>query len=384
MKKLTAQECMSGTDKLCLVINEAHELNNSKGINTQALLSHIHYFKYRIALSATPYSNSFEKYFNCMQLIDSKFAPFTEISFTYYIARTVGDKFNKYSITKYNEENIQIFKNKILSLYFIKRLKSELPEMKYKKIVTPIYFELSDFHKKLYRTFMQEEVSRLEELNQVITLKHIFHKFPYLLQIIESPELLKNKLENTIITDMLNKWSIQKDERFILFKSLLTQYVENDGEKVLIFDNHPHTLNQLADYFSKYDPIIMHGEMKDTELSKKQKIDLFNNKSNKHRVLFANPSVAGVGTNFNKGGRRIIFYTLPFDSVLVEQSLERMYRINNVDDSLTDILIADNTIDVLRYKRNVGRISLNQQFLTKNLTKEELRELLTFNKYTKF
>ena len=366
------------SDKLCIVIDEAHELTNSSGVNTQALLSHIDYFKYRYCLSATPTGNRWEKYWNAMALIDKGALRMSEIAFKTYIAKPncMGNRFDPYVILNYDEKKVEDVKNKVLNLYFIKRLKKDLPEMKYKQIIKPIYFEISSLHRKLYRDFIQEEVNKIEQLNENITLKLILQKYPYLSQVTDCPLLLEGKVQNPIIENIIKNWTMEKDERYTLLKQLLKSYVEEDGEKVVVFDGHPKTIDVLAKKFEKYNPIIMHGGTGDDEKSKKYKQDLFNNKNNEHRILIANPAVAGIGLNLNKGGRRIIFYTQPFDAVLMEQSMGRTYRINNTEDAIIDILIADNTLDVLKHKRNSGRLKLNQDFLTKQLNRSELKMLL--------
>jgi hypothetical protein len=84
----------------------------------------------------------------------------------------------------------------------------------------------------------------------------------------------------------------------------------------------------------------------------------------------------GVGTNFNKGGRRCILYTSPNDAVLYAQLLDRMYRINNEWDAIVEILLYDHSLDLIRYYRNINRLELNNTFLNKNLDKDSLKKLL--------
>lgn len=365
------------TKKICLIIDEAHELTNSKAISTNAMLAHIEYFDYRYCLSATPTGNRFEKYYNAMALLDHGALKMTEIAFKIYISNSMGNKFDPFAVISYNIDNVKKIKDSVIDLYFIKRLKKDLPEMKYKQIIKPIYFQLSEGHRNLYRNFIQEEINKIElEKDGEITIKNILQKFPYLIQVIENPSLLKGRIGNEFIETLLNKWNIEKDERFVILKSLITQYVEDNKEKIIVYDNHPFTLNLLAKYFEKHSPLLLHGQMGYSEIDKKVIQDLYNDRNNKHRILFANPSVGGVGISFNKGGKRIIYYCAPNDAVLFEQSLGRTHRINNTEDAVAEILVADNSLDVLRYQRNTGRLKLNQDFLTKKLNRQELRELL--------
>ena len=364
------------TDKLFLVIDEAHELTNSKAISTNALLHHIHFFDYRICLSATPTGNRFEKYFNAMQLIDKGAIALTEIAFKCYISKQMGNKFDPYAIINYNVDNIKKIKESVIDLYFIKRLKEDLPEMKYKAIVKPIYFEMSDNYKKLYQAFIQNEIDKIEIENKTITLKLILQKFPYLSLIIDNPFLLKDRVTNDVIDKMISKWKFEYDERFNLLKNLLDDYIGEQHKKILVFDNHPLTLSMLAKEFEKYNPLLLHGKMGYNESDKKRIQDEFNDTSNDKMLLLANPQVGGVGLNFNKGTNRCIFYTMPNDAVLMEQAKDRIHRINNTQDAIIEILLCDKSIDILRYNRNMSRMELNEKFLTRKLTRDELKNLL--------
>jgi len=364
------------SDKLCIVIDEAHELTNSDAVSTRAILAHIHYFNYRICLSATPSGNRWEKYFNSFQFLDKGVLPFTETAFKIYLSNVRGDKYDKHAIVEYREDRVQELKRKVFDLYFIKRLKKDLPEMKYKQIIKPIYFEMSSVHKKLYQNFIQYNIDKIEMENEKINLKLIINKFPYLVLVIENPFMLKDRVTNDVVDKMVNSWKLENDNRFLLLKDLLKAYIENDGEKVIVFDNHPFSIDLLAKEFEKYNPLKLHGEMKYKEIDKKRIQDLYNDKNNEHRLLLMNPSVGGVGISLNKGGRHTIVYTAPDNAVLTEQLLARCDRINNTDNSINEFLLADYSLDIFRYNRIMGKIQLNENYLTKSLTREELKNLL--------
>ncbi len=363
-------------DKLMLVVDEAHTFNNSSGVWTKALLHHTKFFDYRISLSATPAGNYFERYYNAMQIIDPLAIKHSENSFKLHISNDIGDQYDKYNIQSYNIENIEEIKKSVLSLYFLKRLKSELPEMKFKQIIKPIYVELSNAHRKLYYEFIQNEVNILEKNKDEITFKNIMNKLPYIIQIIENPLLLKGRVQNEDVEKLLEKWDEKNDNKFNLLKNLLEDYVEEQGEKVVLLENHPLTIDILAEKFKKYNPLVLHGKKGYNEEQKQRIQDLFNDIKNDYKLLIGNPQVMGVGTNFNIGSRRIIFNTCPNDSVLTAQSLDRCYRINNTRDAIVEFLLYDHSLEILRYKRNMGRLELNNSFLNKNLNREELIKLL--------
>lgn len=363
-------------NNLMVVLDEAHEFNNSKAVRTKAILHHLDFFKYRLALSATCSGNYFENYYNACKLLDSKLLPFNEKEFNLFISNEIGGIYNPYEIISYNENNVEKIKNLYLTKFFRKKLKIDVPEFKYKQFPKDIKIELSNYHKFLYREFLQNEINIIEQQKEIITIKLIMNKFPYLVQALDNPFLLQGRIENEKVASIFNKWKKEYDEKFLLLKSLLDSYVYEQGEKVVIFDNHPTSLNWLAEEFKKYNPLLMHGGLGLKEKDKKDIEDLFNDRKNKHKILLCNPQVGGTGTNFNRGGRRIIFYTMPSDAVLSEQAMQRVYRINNIEDSYVEFLLYDHSIDLLRYNRNINRMKLNEKFLNQVLSKEELRNLL--------
>lgn len=360
-------------DKLMLIIDEAHLFNNSSGVWTKALLSHIKYFDYRICLSATPTGNYFERFYNAMQLLDDKKLPFSEKAFLLFLSEEIGDKFNKYNIISYNMDHVEKIKKDILSIYFKKRLKEDLLEMKYKQIIKPIYIEMSPYHRNLYKKFSQYQINKIEEENEDVTPRNMF---TYIMGVIDSPFFVQNKIDDTEINKLLSKWNENLDNRYLLLKSLLEDYIENQNEKVVVFENHPSTINFFADKFKKYNPLLLHGQLKLKEKDKQNIEDLFNDKTNDHKLLLCNPQVGGTGTNFNKGSNKIICTTLPNDAVLYEQLLSRCDRINNTSDDIVEILLYDCSLDIARYKLNTNRYNLNNSFLNKNLSREETKNLL--------
>jgi len=254
--------------------------------------------------------------------------------------------------------------------------KSSLPEMKYKQIVKPIYLKMNDLQRKLYETFTQEEVFRIENEYDSISLKLIFEMYPYFMQVIDNPFLLKGKIFDEKFDKLLNRWKFENDPRIEYLDNALKEYIDNVGGKVVLFDGHPTTINMLGERYKKYNPLLIHGKLGDNETIRNEKEELFNDLNSKHKLLIANPKMV-VGLNLNKGSNVIIFYTDPNDALLHEQAMERVSRIDNTRDSLVIHLILDDTFDVLRYKTNTGEIKFNSEFLTKSLNKQELKNLLS-------
>ena len=362
-------------ENIFLCVDEAHELSNPEANMTKALLSHSKQFEYINLMTATPAINKLEKYWTYGELLDPSLFKINYNGFKLLISEEIGSKYSIYDIAKYDDNKIKEIKN-TLGIYSIQQMKKDLPEVKTTQIIKDIVLPMTKEHSNLYRTFIQEEIEKLNEEFENISAKQLLeNKFPYLLQVIDNPLLLHGKLENDKINSLLEKWNINKDTKFKTLKEMLKTYVERDGEKVIIFDNHPLTLDLLFYKFQKYNSLLIHGQLKDSREERFEKQNLFNS-DNDRRILLINTSIGGAGLNLNKQCRRIIYYSLPYDATLTRQSLDRTWRINSTKDSIVECLLLDHSIDLIRYNRNINRIKLNDTFLNKPLSNRELKDLL--------
>lgn len=363
-------------NKLCLLCDEAHELNNSDAVRTKAIHSVKQYFDYIGLLSATPAIEHFEDWYPNMYLLDPSIIPMSEKAFTIDIAMKdeIGDEHSIYTINKYDPKKLDYWRKRF-SINAIKRLKKDLPEVKTKINITPIYFELTKLQKELYQKVVIYELYRISEEYDKISLKLIIEKFPYLVQIIDNPLLLKGKIDNVEINKLLDKWTIDQDTRIEYLDEYIHDVVEKGKEKVAIFDNHPLTLDLLYHRYKKHNPLIVHGGTKDTEETKFEKEKLFNDKNSGHEIIFMNPTVTP-GWNLHKSCRRELFYTIPNYALAMDQTLSRTDRITSVMDSEVELFLIAKSLDIIRYKRIFKRIEFNKEVLNQAISEEKLKDLV--------
>ena len=359
---------------VALVIDEAHEVTNTKAVVTKALFSHKHQFNYRLPMSATPAITRFSNWWSCLALLDESLIGKSQKSFNIWISETLGNKWDKFFVESYNINKVKEVKD-IIALNVIKRTKEELEEMKTKKDERPIFLPLHDLHSQMYIEFAKQEVMKIEDEYDKITLELILAKYPYLIQIIDNPFLLKGKIENPNLNMMLAKWKFEDDTRYNYLKSALHDYVDLREEKVLIFDHHPLTLNMLAEKFKKYNPLVIHGQTGDTKEEKFEKENLFNDPKSKNKILFLS-SLMSAGLNLNKASRRAIYWSLPSDPVAFSQSIDRVHRINNTQDAHIEFCVLDRSIDMIRYRNNVNRSFINTNILKEELTSDVLMKYI--------
>ena len=365
----------------CLVIDEVHEFANIDSKRTQSLSSIIDLFPYRLFLSATPALNDYTKWFTLMKLLDKGIIQHSSLlGFSLDVGKFIGDKFNPFKVLSYNTDRVQHY-NQLLRGWVIKRIKSELPEMKTKQLVKPIWFQLSNKHKAIINLVKELELDKVDL--KTLSYSTIQNKFPYMVMALENPELLKTKIKETDrelfyqpLKKLLDSWKLDDHNKILYLDEYLKQKIEIENEKIIVYDTHPVTLNQLSERYSKYNPTMIHGELKLTNESRQQIIDDFNNPKSKTKLLLLNIQSASSGLSLNKGGCKvIIFFTLPFDSILTRQGFDRVFRINSIEDSFVELLTFDKSIDALRLKKTLKRIELNDTMF-KNDDEINLNDLL--------
>lgn len=356
----------------CLVIDEVHEFANIDSKRTQSLSSIVDLFPYRLFLSATPALNDYTKWFTLMRLLDKGIIQHNSLlGFSLDVGRFIGDKFNPFKVLSYNTDRVQYY-NQLLRGWVIKRIKSELPEMKTKQLVKPIWFQLSNKHKAIINLVKELELDKVDL--KTLSYSTIQNKFPYMVMALENPELLKTKIKETDkelfyqpLKKLLDSWKLDDHNKILYLDEYLKQKIEIENERIIVYDTHPITLNQLQERYSKYNPTMIHGELKLTNESRQQIIDDFNNPRSKTKLLLLNIQSASSGLSLNKGGCKvIIFFTLPFDAILTRQGFDRVFRINSIEDSFVELLTFDKSIDALRLKKTLKRIELNDTMFKDN------------------
>jgi len=364
-------------NNIFLLADESHEFKNTKAIRTKALNSIKDQFFYKSLLSATPWINRIESAYSNISFLDKGIINMNENAFKITLAESIGNRFDRFAINSYNAEEVNKFLKNI-SFIFTKKIKEEIPEMRAKKIIKPIYLEAHEIQWELYKKVTEREILKLEEEYDQITWKIILNKLQTIIRVIDNPFLISDRDTNDAeISKLLKKWSLEKDPKFTLLRSLLYNYIETLGEKVVVYCIYPKNLDMLNEQFKKYNPLIVHGSLEgveDKEKDRSEKEYLFNN-SDENKLMLLSSLTSSQGLNLNKKCRRIIVYSMPWSATLFEQLSNRTHRINSLDDSIIEILCIDKTIDVVRLKRNLNRIELNSK-LGKEITKNELQNLL--------
>lgn len=368
---------------ITLIIDEAHRWKNNGSINgaikRKALDAHLHSFHLRQPLTATPAINGFEDYHGLISIVDKSAFPLSKEAFAITVAKDIGDKYSPYAIKDwmYNEKAMIDYRPTIQK-YSIQRLKKDDPDMKYKQHLKPIYFEMSYLQEQLYNAISEFYLEKLEKEGEKITVKEVFNKFPYLMMVLENPMLLKDKFITEDINKLIKKWTIHHDEKLTYLTAYLDDLIRGQKEKVLLFDYHPETLDMLGDKFNKYKPLVVHGKIKvkDKEKYKDFVKEKFNDKQSDNMLALLSSTSMSAGGNYEQGGNNIIVYSLNNDATEARQLIDRQNRFSSTRDNYVQFLVMAKTLDEIRYNRIVGRIKMNDDFLSKEMSASEIRKIL--------
>lgn len=357
-------------------LDEGHGFKNTSAIKTKAIFSTKKYFDYRAYVSATPWINGVEDSYAPLTFIDHSIIPMSENAFKLWISTSIGNRFDRYAINEYNSNNVQ----KLMQSYqhvLTQVRKEDLDEIKTIKHYKDIQCEIIPKQFLLYRKIVEQELRVMQEEYDEITWKLLLTKLHLILEVFDNPLLLtKRQYDDSEIHSILDSWKIEEDSKFIYLKNRLEDLIDYQGKKVVVYDTHPMTIELLSQKFKKYNPLIIHGNLKvkNKDLDRQEKEDLFNY-NDSHKLIILSAFTSSQGINLQHGSSNIIFYSLPFDATLVKQGQERTDRVTSTGDSIIEYLYYPESIDSYRYNVVVNRMEFNRN-IDQVLTQDDINRLL--------
>lgn len=165
--------------------------------------------------------------------------------------------------------------------------------------------------------------------------------------------LMTRLRQATVDPEILTTESVKstKIERCIeLIQDLVEQH-----EKVVVFSNFKQPLETIAQRLSKFDPMVCTGDYTDDHVSKC--VDRFQTDANSLICLCTHARM-GTGFTLNAAAYAIMLDT-PYTYSSLDQSICRLYRLNNTRPCYIKILACKDTIDerimkIVETKRDLG------------------------------
>ena len=359
-----------------LCVDESHAFKHSSSIKTRALHSLKKNCDYKALLTATPAINGLADIYTSFDFLDSSIISKEEGAFKLWVAKYIGNTWDKYAINSYDTTKVKQILDRSKHIFFQKN-KKDVPEMMTILNEHRIACDVSYTQRLLYQAIADKELSVLKEKNEKLTWQQLFMKLPLLLEVLDNPELLKKRQYNDpYINNLLSKVNIENDNKFICVKEKVRSLIEDQNKKVILYDIHPTTLDLLYEKFKKYNPLIIHGELKvkDKDKDRKEKQDLFNFDP-KYKIILLSLYTSSAGINLQYGGSDIIVNTLAWDATLYRQCKSRTDRINSIYDSNIYLPYFPKSLDNLRMQKNFRRVALNDK-LGGFVSQEDLEKLM--------
>jgi SNF2 family DNA or RNA helicase len=219
-------------------------------------------------------------------------------------------------------------------------------------------------------------IEKIKEIDGKITFNEIQNKFPYLCLAIDNPSLLKDRIKEEDKTlfkpleTLLKNWVLEDNVKINYLDEFLKDKIKTQKEKVIVFDTHPLTLDEMFIHYKEYNPLMIHGRTGDSMESRQDKVDKFNDKYSDHKLFLLNIQTGGTGLNLQKACNTIVFLNLPWDTTLLRQGMDRTYRVTSEKDSFVEILTYGKTIDDQRCGKSLRRIEFNDNILKDDLDLE--------------
>lgn len=243
-------------------------------------------------------------------------------------------------------QNLDILQEEITSKG-IRRLKSETLDLP-KISVIDEYLTMTDTQAKFYNTLAglikdnKQAKEQAKEACDKINLKtrNLLSVVTRLRQATTFPSYLTSQ----------NIGSVKLDRA----KSLIEEIIST-GEKVVLFSSFKEPLSELQRDLSQYKPLLLTGDISDTEFS--DNIDKFQ-EDNEHRIALGTFSKAGTGITLTRASYMIML-DCPFTYSLWLQARDRIYRVGSDKPVTIYNLICENTIDakiaeIIERKRALG------------------------------
>lgn len=355
-------------EKRVIIADESHALKNPSARQTKAIHLHKHYFEYRYLLTGTPDPNGVAGWYSQIDFLDEGIIGESYLSWLKTVAN-LGNRFSPTAVNYFYPDKVKKFMKKVEPLVSREFAADnlDLPE----QIIKNVYVPLSDFQKDIYKDLISYTLSILKEEEGELIPRSVENKFPFIMQALENPSMLKGKIDKELspqLAKKVEKWKFKDHSKLEVLDSLVSRYFE-EGKKVIIWSGHPLTMNELGEYYSKFNPVVIHGQMeipdkKDKTEHKNELLEKFKT-SKSHNLLIASYYVLSSAVNIVES-TRAIYFDRSQNPTSWMQSLKRIHRIGQKEKTIVNPIIFEHTLE-----ERLDRALKRKDKLNNNLTKSD-------------
>lgn len=352
------------TNRLLLVIDEAHNIKKISGTWASAILALGQVCEHKVVLTGTPMPNQLRDFFNYLD-------------FLYGNDKVLSDH-DKRQIQIYEKNNqnkaIELLREKI-NPFFTRVTKKDLNLSK-PNFNKPIFVEMNTVEKKIYtailsriRDFEEEKfLQNIDFINKLRKAKiiRLMQSCSYIknfklslneAELIEDIDFSDIDKEEIIIDDNImemiaNYDRLEQPAKLKKLKEMVKNLAEKN-KKVLIWSNHLKTISLI------YSTLIDDGHFvkiiigQTSEDERKNIKKEFNDKNSLLNVIVANPKACSESISLHKACNNAIYYDQNYNAAEFLQSLDRIHRVGGSEHTpvFYDFLQYENTIEQKIYKK---------------------------------
>ena len=363
-----------------LLLDESHALGNPKSEQTKRMMSHIDFFEYRYLFTGTPADKN-EKLYTQSKIQDN--ALVHNLAYTAWTMEynELGNGFSSYAINPngWKYEKIKALNERLTADYAIFRKTKDCLEVP-TNYIKKLYLEMEPDHKYIYEAFTRSTLERVQTRRGGMLTRDVLNTFPFLQLALDNPHLLKTKHADLLAPELasaVDSFHFESDHAKV--DTLLDILEEHKKEKGIIWILHPDTAYRLQILLEDYNPLVIVGDTPDED--RPGILEEFR-KNPKHRLLIAsipvlNTSVTLVEAKFQVYFERVYNYSQ------FTQSVARISRNGQDQETRTYILIFDNSIDVVLDINLSNKDTLNNKLLSKEfLTQNEWKKIFNCTETT--
>lgn len=366
-----------GDKKACLILDESHCIGNPKSrrFSTLKLIADRFYFRY---LSSGTFADKIEKIYSQLSILDAGLVH--NMNYTDWLAEyaSVGNRFSAYAINYFKKDKIDSLMTTLRKTFASHRRTQDHIKLPEHNIQT-VYVKMSDEHREIYEKFVKYE------MNEMSDMRKIQNSFPYLMLSVDNPHFLKNHVDRlpADVNKLVGKFKSTSIEKFSVCDDLIDQYVVENNEKIIIWTIHPYTANLLKERYSKYDPLIINGEIEvpkgmTKDEYKRELVEQFK-KSKTSKILIASILVLNTAVTMTFLKTQI-YFEKNFNFIDWSQSLKRVHRLTQEENVTTFNLVYDHSLDLYIMKNLESKGMLNEKLMSKDfLSTEEWKFIFNGN-----
>lgn len=145
-----------------------------------------------------------------------------------------------------------------------------------------------------------------------------------------------------------------------IMDSLLTDLIERQGEKVVVWTSYTRAIDALMERYTRFNPVRIDGSVADIRV-RREAITRFQG-DEVTRLFIGNPAAAGAGITLHRA-KVAIYESLPVQAAAYFQSLDRIHRRGQERPVDYFVLLAAGTLEICEYDRLVSKARRSRELL---------------------